>query len=202
MEVKLESLIEKIKKDGIEEAEKSSEAIIQRAHEKASLIRGEANLEAKKITEKAKQDAQRLKNNTESSLRQAARDLVLALRGEISRLFDKILKTKVSSSLEPDFIKELIIKIINTWSPNKGAIVEISVSQGDKEKLETLILSGLKDQAKETIEVKVNKALDKGFRIGLKGENIQYDFTDESILEALKEFLNPAIAAMLEANNG
>tara|TARA_B100000315_G_C14402284_1_gene507033 strand:+ start:34 stop:642 length:609 start_codon:yes stop_codon:yes gene_type:complete len=202
MEVKLESLIEKIKKDGIEEAEKSSEAIIQRAREKASLIRGEANLEAKKITEKAKQDAQRLKNNTESSLRQAARDLVLALRGEISGLFGKILKKKVSSSLEPDFIKELIIKIINTWSPNKGAIVEISVSQGDKEKLETLILSGLKDQVKETIEVKVNKALDKGFRIGLKGENIQYDFTDESILEALKEFLNPAIAEMLEANNG
>lgn len=202
MEVKLESLIEKIKKDGIEEAEKSSEVIIQKAHEKASLIKEEANLEAKKITEKAKQDAQRLKNNTESSLRQAARDLVLALRGEISGLFDKILKKRISSSLDPDFIKELIIKVINTWSPKKGATVEISVNQGDKEKLETLILLGLKDQAKETIEVKVNKTLDKGFRIGLKGENIYYDFTDESILEALKEFLNPAIVAMIEANNG
>lgn len=197
MDVKLESLIAKIKKDGIEEANKASEGIIQDAREKADLIKEEAQKEASKIIDNAEKEAQKIKANTESSLKQAARDLSLTLKNEIAALFDKALKRKISAQLDPEFLKELIVKLIDKFLPQKGVVLETLVAQKDKHKLEELLLDALKDKAKDKIEIKASKTIECGFRIGIKDENLYYDFTDESVLESLKEFLNPAISAMI-----
>ena len=60
---------------------------------------------------------------------------------------------------------------------------------------------GIKDekkQAKEKLEIKAAPGIDKGFQISIKGEDLRYDFTDQSILEALKGFLSPSINAVLK----
>ena len=197
MDVKLEGLIEKIKKDGIEEANKASESIIHDAREKGELIKEEAKKEAAKIVDDARKEAQKIQANTESSLKQAARDLSLTLKNEITALFDKSLKKKISIQLDPEFLKELIVKLVDKFSPKEGIVLETLVSSKDKQKLQKLLLDALGDQAKEKIEIKVSKTIECGFRIGIKGESLYYDFTDESILESLKEFLNPAISSMI-----
>lgn len=202
MDVKLESLIEKIKKDGIEEAKKASQEIIQQAKKEASEIIKEAEKEAAKIREEAQEVAQKLKSNTESSLRQAARDLSLSLKEELKKLFDRLLKGKIGETLTPNFMKELILKMVDKWLAKEEVSLEVLVSKEDKEKLEELLFGELKKEAKNRIEIKVSKAIDRGFRIGIKGDAVHYDFTDESILESLKEFLNPTISAILDANNG
>jgi V/A-type H+/Na+-transporting ATPase subunit E len=58
--------------------------------------------------------------------------------------------------------------------------------------------SALSSSIKNTVEVKLDKKITHGFRIGKKGENLFYDFTDESVLEALKVFLNPKLAEILK----
>ncbi len=201
MDVKLESLIEKIKKDGIAEAKKAAAAIIKEAKDKASQIIEEAGKEAAQTKNQAESRAKKLKSNTEDSLKQAARDLSLSLKEEIKRLLEKILKHKIAEGLSADFVKELILKIAGKWS-TQAEPLEILVSKEDQQKVEGLVLSELRSQARKKIEVKVSKNIEKGFRIGLKGESLYYDFTDESILESLKEFLNPAVNAILDLNNG
>ncbi len=198
MDAKLESLIEKIKKDGIEEANKTSEAIIQKASEKAALIKEKAKKEAEDIIENAKTEAQKVKTNTENSLKQAARDLSLTLKNEIVALFDKALKKKISAELSPEFLRELIVKMVDKFSPQKGVVLEALVAPKDKQKAEKLLLQAVKSEAKDKIEIRASKTIESGFRIGIKGENLYYDFTDESILDSLKEFLNPTISAMLD----
>ena len=202
MDVKLESLIAKIKQDGIEEAKKTSQSIIKKAKLEAEAIVKEAEAKAKRIEEKAKASAAKLKSNSEDSLKQASRDLVLALKEELIALFDRILKQRCGEALSAEFMAGLITKIIDKWSPRKSVAWEVLVSKDDKERLEKALIASLKKDAKATIEVKVSKAIDKGFRIGIKGEDLHYDFTDQSILEALKEFLNPSLTAILDANNG
>lgn len=202
MDVKLESLIAKIKQDGIEEARKASEDIIEKAKAEAEAIVKEAKVKAKRIEEQAKTSAAKLKSNSEDSLKQASRDLVLALKQELIALFGRILKQKCGEALSAEFMTGLITKIIDKWSPGDSAAWEVSVSKADKEKMAKLLTASLKKEAKAIIEVKVSKAIDKGFRIGIKGEDLHYDFTDQSILEALKEFLNPSLSAILDANNG
>ena len=202
MDVKLEDLIAKIKKDGIEEANKTAGEIIQKAELKAKAIIEEAKNKALELEKEAKASAVKLENNAKASLKQAARDLTLALKGELTVLFDRILKGNTGEALTPEFMSELIAKIINKREALGGVTWEVLVSKTDKEKLEKLLLGSFKKQAQTTIEIKINKAIDKGFRIGIKGQNLHYDFTDQSILEALKEFLNPSLRAILDTNNG
>lgn len=202
MEVKLDSLIEKIKKDGVEEAKKASDDIIQKANKEAEKIINEAKLKAEKFLNDSKDEFEKLKNNTQSSLKQASRDLLLVLREQIMGIFDRVLKAQVSKSLTPDLIKQLIVKVVDNWVVQKNDVVEVLVNEDDKKKLEDLMLSLLKQEAGNMIEINIGKNVDKGFRIGIKGQDVYYDLTDESILEAIKEFINPSIAAMLDNNNG
>jgi len=202
MDVKLESLIAKIKQDGIGEAKKASEDIIKKAKAEAEAIVKEAKGTAKRIEERAKTSAAKLKSNSEDSLRQASRDLVLALEEELIALFDRILKQKCGEALSAEFMAGLITKIIDKWPLRNSVAWEVLVSKADKERIEKALLVSLRKEAMTTLEIKVSKAIDKGFRIGIKGEDLHYDFTDQSILEVLKEFLNPSLTAILDANNG
>ena len=202
MDVKLESLIAKIKQDGIEEAKKVSRDIIKKAKAEAEGIIKKASLKAEEIEEQAKTSAAKLRSNSQDSLKQASRDLVLTLKTELVALFDRILKQKCGEALSAEFMAGLITKIIEKWSPKSSLDWEVLVSKADKEKIAKLLKASLRNQAKTIIEVKVSKAIDKGFRIGIKGEDLHYDFTDQSILEALGEFLNPSLSAILDVNNG
>ena len=201
MDVKLESLIERIKKEGTDEAKKSAKLIIDQAKENAKTIVREAKTLANHIVDQAETEVKKLKQNTENSLRQAARDLQLKIREELTALFDKVLKSKLSKDLDPDFMKELILKIVEGLIAKEGQ-VEVLSSKEDKQRLEKLLLSGLNQEAKKTITIRASKDIEKGFRIGIKGESAYYDFSDEAILESLKVFLNPAIASMLNSPNG
>lgn len=201
MDVKLDSLIAKIKKDGIEEARKASTEIIKKAKEDAAAIIKEAQSQAQNIKIKAESSVSKLESNAKASLKQAARDLSLALKGELTVLFERTLKNDVGQTLSPDFMKELITKIVDKWAGEDRTVKEVLVSHGDKEKLESLLLKSLRKEAKATIEIKINKTIDKGFRIGMEGEDFYYDFTDQSILEVLKQFLNPALRTILETSN-
>ena len=60
------------------------------------------------------------------------------------------------------------------------------------------MLSKLKGRLKSGITFKVSPNISKGLYIGIKGENVYYDFTDEAILELLKEHLRPFIVKIIE----
>lgn len=201
MDVKLESLIERIKKEGIDEVKKSAKVIIDQAKENAKAIVDEAKTLAKHVVQEAEIEAKRLQNNTESSLRQAARDLKLKIKEELILLFDKVLKSKISKDLSPDFMKEIILKVVDNLMAKEGQI-EILSSREDKQKLEKLLLLGLKQEIKKTVIISAGKDIEKGFRIGIKGDSAYYDFSDEAISESLEVFLNPAIVSMLNSPDG
>lgn len=195
-EVKLDSLIEKIKKEGIVEAKRKEEEIICQAKAQAQRIISEAEQKAQIIVEEANQQANKLKSTTNAALNQAGRDLVLTVRDKLQRLCESVFKSRVSGILEPAFLQQIILKLIENWSPQKS--IEVFVSESDKQKLEQLISFSLKKEAKNTIEIKVNKNIRKGFFIGVKGEDVYYDFSDESILQSLKEFLNSTTLSVLK----
>ncbi|MBP7088200.1 MAG: hypothetical protein KBB01_02750 [Candidatus Omnitrophica bacterium] len=197
MEVKLESLIEKIKKDGVQEAKRMAQEIIDAAKKQAADIVKEANSQAQKIKEISQEEIESFRKNTENSLKKAARDLILTLREEIVSLFDKVLKKKISEQLKPEFITELIIKIVDILPAKKDKSLEVLISDKETGKLKNFLITSLKESKKD-IEIKTSKAIEQGFRIGIKGDNIYYDFTDEAIAQALEEFLNPAISEMLK----
>jgi len=200
--MKLEHLIEKIKQDGVAAAKEQSGEIVAQAKKEAAGIVAQAKKEAAAIIEQAKQDAENFKANAQDSLRQAARDLTLLLSQEMIKVCDGLMKRDVTAALSPDFISELFLKIVDKWSPASDEPLSVLVGKEDKAKLEKLVLSQLKEEAKKKIVIKVSPNISKGFLIGLEGDETYYDFSEESILEALKELINPALSAIIAKDNG
>jgi V/A-type H+-transporting ATPase subunit E len=200
MDVKLDSLIEKIKKEGVEDAQKQSGEILKDAKQKASSITEKAQKEADKIIEDGKKQAEQFKKNAESDLQQAARNTQLLLKEKITNLFDNVFKREVGEKLTPDFLKELILKIVGSWAENSEA--EIVVNEKDKKKLEDLLFSGVKKEMKDSITIRASKEVASGFQIGMKDSQVYYDFSDEAIADVLKTLISPGLKKILDKENG
>lgn len=199
MEVKLDSLIEKIKSEGVEGAQRASNEIIEKAKKDAAEIVAKAKKEAEEAMAKAEAKAKAFQTNSELAIRQAARDGELLFKGRITALFDAVFKRQTQSALTPDFMKEMILKIVADWKkPN----VEVTVSEDEAAKLEKVLFAGLAEDVKKGITIKPSSNVAGGFQIGLRGENVYYDFTDDTIAAIFKSFLNPRLNEILGKKNG
>ncbi len=199
MEVKLDSLIEKIKSEGVEGAQKESSEIIEKAKAEAAEIVAKAKKDAEETAAKAEAKAKQFQANAELAIQQAARDGELLFKSKITDLFDRVFKRETKTSLSADFMKEMILKIVDQW---KGSEVKISVSETDQAQLEAALFAGLAEDVKKGITIKPSSNVSGGFQIGVKDENVYYDFTDESLAAILKSFLNPKLNEILGAKNG
>jgi len=200
MEVKLESLIEKIKQEGVDKAEETSKQIIDSAKAEADSIISKAKKNADKLMAEAQNKTDRFQKNAELAIQHAVRDSRLLLQKEFTSLFDRIFKQEVAETLEPAFLKELIVKIVDGWI--KSSNTDIDLNKKDLDQLERLLFSGVRKDLKKTITLKPSSEISHGFRIGLKGEDVYYDFSDESIADMLSLFLNQKLKAILERKDG
>ncbi len=200
MDVKLENLIERLKQEGVEGAQKLSDEMLEKAKQESETIVQDAEKKAQRFIEDAEKQAARFQENTELAIKQAVRDAELQFKENIVALFDRVFKQDVAETLDPEFLAKLIASVLEKWAETSDA--EILLPQKDLASLEKLLLQGLKNEAAKSIEIKAGRDLDSGFRIGLKGENVYYDFSDDTISEMLIQFLNPKIQALLEPKNG
>lgn len=198
MEVKLEQLIDKIKQEGVEEAKKQAENILAETEKEVKRIIDDAHAQAKKIKEEAQTQSEQLKQNTEEALKQSARDVTLMVREKLSAIMDSILKRNIDQGLSVEFLKDLIANVIDKWSQDRSVNLDVLVNQEDKQRLEEMLFAQIGHELRSNVEIKINNSIDKGFRIGTHDGNVYYDLSDESIIEALKVFLNPALARVLE----
>lgn len=199
MEMDLNGLIEKIKKDGVSEAQKKSADIIGEAQKKAQKIIAHANKENKNIVLEAENETNKLKRLAEESIKQSIRDAALALKQKITELCDTILKKQITQQLSPELIKELITKLIENFKKDKSFNIEILLKKDDKEKIEEAVLSTLNVEMKKGVTFKISPSISAGFRIGEKDKNYYYDFTDEALMEALRLYLNPRVTKILDS---
>ncbi|MCD6134063.1 MAG: hypothetical protein J7J25_00860 [Candidatus Omnitrophica bacterium] len=202
MEEKLDNLIARIKERGIEEGKRKREEIIEQAKAEAKKIVLEAQAEALRLESQAKKEAAEIQQQTKDVLIQAKRDIMLQLKQEIKNICSSLLKREISSVWRDDFLKELIIRIVDNWlktQEEKG--LEIVLSQ-KAEALRDFILNKFQRQAKGGMKVILSPQLEKGFYIKAEGEDYYYDFSDESLAEILSEYLSPKINEIISASNG
>ena len=99
MEIQVQELIDKIKKDGIESALQESAQLKQKAEAEAKQIIEAAHKEAADIVAKGKQDAERSEKAGKAALEQASRNLVLVFKDEIQALLEKIVSQELCKRL-------------------------------------------------------------------------------------------------------
>lgn len=200
MDIKLENLIEKIKTDGVEQAKQMADEILRKAKVESDSILQDSKKNAAKIIENAQKEATVFEEKSKLAIKQAARDTELLVKEKLTDLFDRVFKKEVSKALAPEFLQKLIFQMVNKWDHKTHT--EIVLNEEDKSKLESLLFSSLKEELRETISIKVSDNVSKGFRIRLENEDLYYDFSDESIADILKSFLNPRLKEIMDEKNG
>jgi V/A-type H+-transporting ATPase subunit E len=197
MDIQLKELIDKIKTEGVAEAEGKADQIITNANNQANEILEQAKKEASDMLAKAKAEKQQMEDSGKEALKQAGRDLILWIKGDITSIFDSLIKREVSSALSQDFIAEMILLIIREWTGKKTDQIDILLSKEDSNKLEQALLSKLSSEFKKGVTIKPHPGIKSGFRIAEKNGDAYYDFTDEGIAESLIQHLNPILGDII-----
>ena len=199
MEIQLKELIEQIKKDGVEAAEKQAATIIDAANAEAEKILADAKAQADKMLLNARAETEKTVKSGEDALRQAGRNLLISFRESVARELNAVTGESISAICSSDALVQLIIKAVESWL-QKPDTEDITVILGNEDltKLESAILEALKSKMLTGITLKSNDNLDGGFRIAVNGDGAYYDYSKEAVTDMLSGYLSPKITALLK----
>ncbi|MDR1446197.1 MAG: V-type ATP synthase subunit E [Treponema sp.] len=198
MDIQIQELIDKIKKDAIESGSAEAARIKKAAEGEAQSIVENAKKEAEGIVSRAKTDAERSEKAGNAALGQASRNLLLAFKGEIQALLDKIIEEALSSSYGDDTLKQILPEIVKTWAAKGSDTLDIVLAGADLKKLEGYFTEKLAAELKKGVELKSDRNLAAGFRIVNKDGSAYFDFSAEAVAELLSAYLNPRLAGILK----
>lgn len=199
MEVQLQELVDKIKKDGVAAADEKAAEIIRAAEEKAKNIIEKAEAEAQESVKKAEAEALRFQKAAESSIDQAGRNTLISFRQGLLNELNAIIKAETAKNYDSTVLKNLIPEAVKGWVKT-GNTENLSVILADKDlkELESSLSAALKDQIAKGMELKADSKIAGGFRIGTKDGSAYYDFSAEAVADLFSSYLSPKTAEILK----
>jgi len=185
----LQSLLEKINRDGIEKANAESARIIETAKQKAAAIVKEAEASA----EKAKADAEKTSADyaarAAETVAQSARDTILKIESAVTAMLEQLLIRDVDAALaNPDTAAKLATEAIKDLT-GPGEITCGS-------KLAAALKAQLAD--KKSFTLAMDDALGTGFTVKVDGGRVKHAFTGAAIAEELAKRLRPDLAKLVK----
>ncbi len=199
MDIQLQELINKIKKDGVASAESSAAAIIAEAEKKAASIISDAEAKADSILKTAKTETERMEKASEDAIAQAGRNLIISFRDGINKEVNAIVSAETERIMDKDLLKKLIPEAVKAWAAkNDASDLSILLAAKDLKALESSIKSALKGKLAKGLEIKADASLSAGFRIGSKGGEAFYDFSAEEVAALFSSYLNPKTTELMK----
>lgn len=185
----LQSLLEKINRDGVEKARAEADKIVAQAKAKADALINEAKTEAAKSKAEADKAAADYADRAADTIRQAERDTILKIEAAVTAMLEKILIKDVDTALADS---ATAVALVSEAVKNLAAGVEITA--GGK------LAAALKAQfaAEKDITVITDEAMGTGFSVKTDGGRIEHAFTGEVIARELAKRLRPDLAALLK----
>ena len=191
MAEELQQLLEKIQRDGVDKANAEAAAIVAKAKAEADAIVKKAQDAAAAAEAKGKADAEAYAARAKETISQAARDTVLKVKDDVTKLLTKLLTQNVTAALATEAVplaaaavKELVT----------GDNAEVAASA----KLVDALRAQLAQQAQSGVKVVADETTGTGFTVRLDNGRVEHDFTDAAISEALAQRLRADLAALLK----
>jgi V/A-type H+-transporting ATPase subunit E len=179
----LQSLLEKINRDGVEKAEAEAAKIIADAKAKADEIVKAAEEKAAKTVAEAEKNAAAFADRAAVSVRQAARDTVISVQDRITGMLENLLAKNVDAALADEKTAAALVA---------GALEDL-VSNAEIAATLKAQLAGMSE-----ITVVTDDSAGSGFSVKLDNGRIEHSFTGETVTEELARRLRPELAALIK----
>ena len=198
MAEELQSLLEKIQSDGIARAEAERDAVVAKAGKEAQEIVARAKQEAEAILAAAAAEAQSIQKRAESTIRQAARDIVLKLKIELESRLERAVSGSVKAAVTPQFMAEIIRDMAKQFAADPEAKISILASGRDADTLEQIIRDTLTASCQNMPVVFADSGVKNGMQISFDGGRVYFDFSADAITALIGEYTGGKLACILE----
>lgn len=198
-EEKINDISDYLKNKVLDPAEKEKENIVSQANQEKEKIINDAKKEAEKIISDAKSKAEHELKTLESSLRIASKQAVDSLKLVLEKeVLKQTLEEPANKSLNSEAVlKDFIAEVINIYmKSNEVSDLEVVLSDNMKSKLKDYIKSQAKDSFKDKIALSTER-IPSGFSVVMKDKGMMFDFSQESIVELLSDYLRPELRKFL-----
>ena len=199
MAEELQSLIDRIQKDGVERAEAEAATILAGARAEADRLVKEAETRAAALLRKADEDSRQFTERGTRTLEQSARNVILATGQALSEVAGNIVGKAVGESLDADTLKGLIRALVAAFAARgmDEGHVEVLLSPEDQRRLGAVFAGELRKELGAGVELKPDERMKKGFTMRLSGGQVTVDCSQEAIAEAMAEFLRPKLSELV-----
>ena len=194
----LQSLIDKLQGEVVQEADAKANRILAEAEAEASRRLQAADADARRIRNEAERDAHLLQARGEEALRQSGRDLLIAVRHSVEDAVLALARQDLHAALTPDTLRELLLTLARAYADGgAGQRMTVLLAAADREALAKAFAGAYRDQLADGLELKVGDDVTRGFRVVLDADHVEHDFTLEAIASVLQEMLRPELARLL-----
>ncbi len=199
MDIQLQELIDRIKKDGVASAEAKASQIVMKAEEEASSILAVAAKKSEDLIRNARSEVARIEKAGEDAVSQACRNMLLTFRDSLVKELDGIVRNETEKAYTKDILKTLVPETVRAWTKNTDAS-DLSVLLGEKDlaDLESSFKAELKAEISKGLTLKADRSVSAGFRIGVNNGAAYYDYSAESVADLFAAYLNPRVAAIMK----
>lgn len=136
---------------------------------------------------------------SEEAIVQAGRNMLLSFKDSLIGELDGLIKAETEKAESKDVLVKLIPETVKAWAKNTDASeLSVLLSEKDLKTLESSLTSELKAEISKGLEIRPDKTMSAGFRIGVKNGAAYYDYSAESLAEMFAAYLNPKVAALLK----
>ena len=184
----LQNLLEKINREGVEKAEAEGRRIVEAAQAKADALVKSAREQAARDKADAEKESAAAAARAAETIRQAARDIEIAVRGSVTALLEKLLAQDVNKALADEktavgIVAEAIKDLTGPGEIRCGAQLAAALKSQ---------ASGLK-----SFTVSVDDASGAGFTVRTDGGRVEHDFTGATVSAELARHLRPDLAKLV-----
>ena len=149
MDVQLQELIDKIKKDGVTAAEKEAAKIIADADKKAAAIIKNAEEQAEQIKKDAMAETKRMQKASDEAIVQAGRNMLISFKDSIVAELDGLIQAETAKAVSKDILAKLVPETVKIWAKNSNASeLSVLLSEKDLKALENSLKTQLKAEIK------------------------------------------------------
>ncbi|MDG4595387.1 MAG: hypothetical protein P9F75_06795 [Candidatus Contendobacter sp.] len=167
----LDGLIQKIRQEGVERAQREADALIAAARQRAAEIVQAAEQRAAQLIREAEERRQQEATALQQAQERAARDWLLAVRAELNGLLRRLIQRECSAALAGPALGELICGVAVEWMRHGGAKdLELLLNEQDARALDDSFLARLQAELDAGVSVQPHPDIRAGFQIGGRGE--------------------------------
>lgn len=200
MAEELQSLLDRIQRDGVQKATEEKEQMLHAARGEAEAIVRQAEERAAEVRKQAEGDAALTERRAHAAIRQGSRDILLALREDLQQRLRTVVLACVGEAMTPERMGQLILAMQKAYLERSGGgevTLDVMLNAKDLEALESLCRGALVKDLKTQPRLLQGNDLGAGLKLAVKDQDVFFDFTDESITDLVCSYVGPRLAALL-----